>query len=52
VFIVVDDMANFLWRGFSRFVGEVDEEPANDNIGVRRARPAATQIEVHAEAAE
>ena len=52
VFIVVDDMANFLWRGFSRFVGEADEEPANDNTGVRRARPAATQIEVHAEAAE
>jgi hydrophobe/amphiphile efflux-1 (HAE1) family protein len=52
VFIVVDDLANFLWRGFGRFVGDADEEPANDNITVRRARPAATQIEIPAEAAE
>ncbi len=52
VFIVVDDLANFLWRGFGRFVGEADEEPANDNIVIRRALPAANRIEVPAEAAE
>jgi multidrug efflux pump subunit AcrB len=50
VFIVVDDLAGFLWRGFSRFVGEAHEEPAAAKIP--RVRPAAAQIEVPAEAAE
>jgi Cu/Ag efflux pump CusA len=54
VFIVVDDLAKFLWRGFGRFVGQADEEPAPAPGGTPPARPAAAppRIKLPAEPAE
>ncbi len=45
VFIVIDDISSFIWRMFSRFVGEKDEPPSTPEA----AKPAAPQMRIAAE---